>query len=70
MRQPAQLSALLPAEEDGKQEKRPHTTYPIVYLPTPRGANSVASVIGVLTSRHSSEGHYNEVPAFEDSCQR
>jgi hypothetical protein len=51
MRQPAQLSGALPAEEDSQQGKRLNMTQRIVYLPTPRDTNvSTASMIGPLTN--------------------
>lgn len=56
--QPAQLSAVLPAEGVSKQGKRWQATLPAAYLPIPWDTNiRVASIIAGLTDKPSNKEH-------------
>lgn len=68
MRQPAQLSAALPAEEDSKQGKRWPATLGVVYLPTPRDMDvRTASIIAGLTDKPSHKEPWGQLPGSKDS---
>ena len=62
MRQPAQLSAALPAEEDSKQGKRWPTTLGAAYLPVPRDVNArTASITAGLIDKPSNKEHWSKL---------